>query len=226
MAYYDRFTQRVNNTNVTGTWTGLTTSRGVAGSTDNDGGVIRGGGTIASTRHTSKDIAENVNVTGPIVYNSSALAGNRKLVDKAVTAGSFATMTAGSYIIRRVTTTLAGVANTVLRSGASDFAIRRSIHFKEFATTSFLASFRWVSSTATPEVPGKTSPTYTLVINSHSTETADEVEFGQNSTATSPASQGTKDIAARPSLAVPGQLIYKGPKPNPVLDLYDAKTGG
>ncbi len=217
--YYNRNVKQVDGTDVAGTWTGLTQG-GTAGSADNDGGIVRRGGTIVSSRWTSKAIAENVAVTGPIVYNSSALAGNRKLVDKAVSAGSFATMTAGEYVMRRVTTELAGVANTTLKFGASDYGHRRSIHRIESWRTSFLSSFTWEAGGATIDVPGSNLPTYTLVTSNETTE------YGQNSTATSPASQGTQDIASRPTIAIPGQLVYKTGKLDPIKDVYKARTMG
>lgn len=178
-----------------------------ATSTRNNGGTVYGGGTIASTLWDTMTKGVLNNPTGPIVYNTSALSGSRKRNGLAVAAGDFATMTAGSYVMRRVTTTLAGEANTSLRSGASDGTYRRSIHKVESSRLSTLMSWSWDGSTSD-------LPTYTGVYANSSTANLD----GQDATST--------DVAATPSRSIPGGLVYKHGKPVPVSDDYDAKTGG
>lgn len=67
---------------------------------------------------------------GAQVIQGSA-SGNGVSAQLPKTGGNFATMTAGQYIMRRGgsnTHYLAGVADTNLRSGASDYGIRRSIN--------------------------------------------------------------------------------------------------
>jgi len=214
--YYNRNVKKADGTSATGTWTGLNQGT-TAGSTVNNRGVIRRGGTIASPKWTSKPIAENTAVTGPIVYQNDTM-------DKALSAGVFAVMTAGEYIIRRVTTKLAGVAKTILRSSAADFATRRSIHKKESWRTHYLKQVTWANSGATLEDPDTNSAKYTFVYSDNA-EAEDAFAFGQNSSATNPANQSTYDIAARPTLAQPGQLVYKTGRPAPVKALYSEKTG-
>ena len=104
-----------------------------------DSGVIINGGNIASNRSVAKTPAEILERPLSIGSRVVDITG----VDKALTAGDFAKMTAGSYVMRRVTTTLAGVANTTLLTGASDFGRRSNnsnltVRFTKLATYSGL----------------------------------------------------------------------------------------
>lgn len=129
-------------------------------------------------------------------YVAAATAGDYVLFN-----GNFATMTAGAYVMRRVTSTLAGIANTALRSGGSD-GYRRSIHKVEAArTTRFATAIRagyW------DEFNGvwTTAPTVANDISDWGT-----------------------DQAATPTYAVPGELVYRDGSPLPIQDDYKAKTG-
>lgn len=161
-------------------------------STKNNIGTIRGGGTIVSPLWTSQNVGDTANSafgTGPKLGTAG--------MAKAVSAGTFAVMEAGSYIIRKVTTTLAGVANTVLRSGASDFGHRRSIHSIQSVRNSFLTTQSWAY------VNGVLTYTNT-VTNSHTAYSADN--------------------AAAPTLAVPGELTYLPNGKTPYNDNYKEKT--
>ena len=115
--------------------------------------------------------------------------------------GCLAFMTAGSYVIRRVTTTLANLAKTTLQSGGSDYGIRRSIHKLEAMRTLRVATAiragYWNFYSAT----WSTQPTNANDISTWGT-----------------------DEAATPSYAVPGELVYKTSKPAPVQDNYEART--
>jgi hypothetical protein len=128
-------------------------------------------------------------------YVASATAGSYKLYR-----GNFATMTKGKYLIRRVTDELAGLSNTVLRSGGSE-GYARSIHKVEAArSTRFATAIRagyW------DEFNGVWTTTPTTA-NDFST-------------------WGT-DQAATPTYAIPGELVYRTGKPLPVQDDYKAKT--
>ena len=80
-----------------------------------------------------------VPIYGAQVIRGSA-SGNGVSAELPKTGGNFATMTEGEYIIRRVTDKIAGVSDTTLRSGASDYGIRRSIHFRTTVHTSTVAT--------------------------------------------------------------------------------------
>lgn len=242
-----RYTKKVNGAAVGGdNYLGTTVAGGgtTAGSTKNNGGVVLRGGTIASSRWTSKAVAYDYNPIGTIVYLSDT--GNiplasgatnfseRNVTFKAVSGGNFATMTKGSYVAKRLTTTLAGVANTTLLSGGASYGIRRSIHFAQAYRSRFMyrINYQRMSLTTTDLTDGTPHPdqVYTAYYSVTDLTTTKKNVFGQNSaTATNPASQGVAqsgDVAAFPSLAIPGQLIYKGPAPLPKLDVYHAKTQG
>lgn len=115
----------------------------------------------------------------------------------------FASMTAEKYVIRRVSDELAGgVSNTTLRSGGSDYQIRRSIQKLEHMYTTRVATA--IRAGYWNEYSGawSTDPT-----------TADDAS-----------TFGTDDAAADNRTA-PGELVYKEPTPVPVMDDYQARTG-
>lgn len=117
-------------------------------------------------------------------------------VEKALSAGTF--LSTVKSIVRRVTATLAGVSNTALVSGGSDHGQRRAIHSIESLKVSFLHSWSWTSDS-------EGNLTYSATVNTTN------ANFGN-------------DHAARPTYAIPGELTYKGPAPNPVNADYSAKT--
>jgi hypothetical protein len=162
-------------------------------STKNNIGTIRHGGVIGSTLFTSHALGDNgkAYTSGVKMTNGSGLA-------KALEAGTFAYMAAANYVIRKVTSTLSGVANSVLLSGASDYGQRNAIHKSESARTTFLSALSWSAN------PGGL-PTYTF------TKSDQFTGFGN-------------DDAARPSLAVPGELIILPGGKTPDMVNYKAKT--
>lgn len=244
-----RYTQRVNNTDVQGdTWTGQNVPGGgsTAGSTVNNRGVIKKAGNLRdTTKWSAGTLVYNWSPIGVIVYLSddsiiakvAGLYTSRNVSFKANSSGSFATMTKGAYIMRRVTTALAGVSNTTLRSGSSDYAIRRSIHRVQASgiRTSFMRGITFLVDTATiTELTNNTTRLndYTIVYSNNSASTGvvpaftvANVFYQNSATATVPASQ-TNDIVANPSLAVPGQLVFKAPAALATLATYKARTQG
>jgi hypothetical protein len=119
--------------------------------------------------------------------------------------GNFATLTAGSYVIRRVTTSLAGVANTVLLTGASNFGNRRSIHQVESVRTRRVATAIRAGYYSIYDGTWSTAPTLANDISTWETIGTDE--------------------AANPTASVPGEIIYKTGKPVPVQGNYPARSG-
>lgn len=117
--------------------------------------------------------------------------------------GTFATMTAGAYVMRKVTTTLAGQSNTMLRSGASDFGVRRSIHKLEHL---------WTLRVATAIRAGFWH-IYSGVFTTAPTNADDASTMGT-------------DDAANPTLAIPGELVYRTGDPLPTQDDYQARQVG
>jgi|14BtaG_2_1085337.scaffolds.fasta_scaffold00598_10 hypothetical protein len=106
-----------------------TTTAGAShGTTRNNGATVLKGGDI----DTSATVT-NAPYEGIVSFRSGKHGGepneSSSHNQKAVSAGTWATMVAGSYVTRKIAETLAGVANTVLLFGNSDYG-RRSIHYK------------------------------------------------------------------------------------------------
>jgi hypothetical protein len=221
-----RYTRRVNGAAVGGdNYLGINVPNGgsSAGSTRNNGGTILRAGSVASSLWDNLNIGLRYALTGPIVYNTSALSGSRKQNDVALSGGNFATMTAGRYIMRRVTTTLAGQSNTVLRSPASNYGERKGIHKATAWRTKFAGTLTYTVTSSTIEelTDGTARPRYTYAW----VYSLQNVVGEQNSSATNPASLGANvDAASTPSIAVPGQLIYRNGSRIPKLDLYKPRT--
>lgn len=140
-----------------------------------------------------------------IAYTASGTAGTYKLGR-----GNFATMTKGKYVAKKLTEELAGVANTVLVTGASDFGQRRSINKFEAVRNTFLHSWTWTST-------GEGVLAYTYTKNNSTTGLYDIADATDDPT--------TGDNAAMPTRAVPGELVYRHGSNTPVQANYRAKTG-
>lgn len=160
-------------------------------STNNNTGRIRNGGAVSGTLFNSADLT----VTGPA---RDAVVHDGSDIDTANSSGEFNVMRVGQYVIRKVTTMLAGLANTTLQTGASDFGVRRAIRFIESMRTTFLSGLEWAA-----DKDGM--PTYTF------TRTTANTSYGT-------------DDAARPSLAVPGEITYRTGAANPVNDELEARN--
>lgn len=162
----------------------------------------------------------NSKVTGPqrvvTVVSSSVFETDKAYTSGAGTityrkgAGNFATMTAGKWVMRRVSTELAGQANTTLTSGSSDFGVRRSIHKVEHGR---------VYKVATAIRAGYWDE-YNGVFTTAPTNSDTDIGDVAGNTVTN----GTADQAATPTLAVPGELVYFNGGLEPVMEDYDART--
>ena len=104
-----------------------------------DGGMTILGGTIAGSRMSTRGVSETAQLGTPVLTTDMAN------LHAAISGGNFALMTAGKYIVRRVTTELAGSANTALLSGSSEHGNRRSINYTESFAQTFLHSLSWTS---------------------------------------------------------------------------------
>jgi hypothetical protein len=219
----------------TGKWTGLAGVGSAAIGAEVGGTIVLGGNVQQATASNFQAITlgHSAEPIGVVLNQSSGYAGGAnaslQITHSPLAAGSFATMTASQYVMRKRCTELAGVANTSLRSGASQyFTAKRAIHRFETYYRNFLSSWTWELTGNNLDNPhGQTPnyPTYTAVYSVNTAGTPEDFH-GQNSSATNPASQGAQDVASRPSLAQPGQLVYRDGSPNPALDLYQAKNNG
>lgn len=173
-------------------------------STQNNGGTFTAAGSSTSAvLSAQKSATEIVSAFGSVVYD-----GND--ADKALSAGTF------SYNNQKptgmkVSSTLSGTSNTFLRSGANDTNNRRSIHKLEKVRTRRLTSA--IRSNKWNKFTGEWDSGYPVVAVDNFWDIA-----ASTGVATS------TDQAAAPTMSIPGELVYKGGNPNPVLADYKAKT--
>lgn len=161
-------------------------------STDNNGGTIKANGTVSGTFAATSVVQEKTGVfASTVIDNDNA--------DKALDSGTFA-FDNQRPVGKKVTSSLAGVSNTVLLSGAGNPGGIRSIHKVETVTTRKLTTA--LRENRYNEVTGEFDAGYPEVV----TDTFDS------------------DDAANPTMAVPGELTYKTGAANPVTDEYAAKT--
>jgi len=196
----------------------VATNGGFCKFTKNTHGLVVGdvvvvyGATAHSLNTVHTVTAKDANTfTTDVVYEASATAGTYQKKDTSYT---FATMTAGRYVMRRGganTEWLAGVASTTLRSAGSEYGIRRSIHRRE--------SVRTVQ-TATAIRAGYWN-IYSGTWSTRPTEQDDittwDDEYGTGSSA------GVHDDTTLGTSAKPGELVYRESKPLPKQDDYKAK---
>ncbi len=162
---------------------------------DNNGGVIKKGGNVANV---------DLFASTPVVYeNEREVMGSVVLdnswANKAVNDGTFAHNTQRP-IAKKVTITLGGVANTVLRSGAARPELVKSINKLEtLRTRRFTTAIR---ENKYNRYTGQFDAGYPVV--------------AVDSLAT--------DNAANPSRTLPGQLVFKTGAKVPVSSDYKPKT--
>lgn len=163
----------------------------IHGTLKTNSGVIKMAGTVASGLFVNSALGQTAYV------GNSGLKPGMSNLHAALSGGTFAVMTAGAYIMKKVTTTIGGLSNTSQRSGGADEGQRHAVHYAESFKTTFLSGLSWA---ATPEG----MPDYTFT------------------TTTSTVNVGT-DGAARATMAAPGELVYSLGT-TPVQDDYAART--
>jgi hypothetical protein len=161
-------------------------------STDNNGGTIKANGAVSGTFSASSVTQSKTGVFGStVVDNDSA--------DKALSAGTFA-FDNNSPVAKKITTSLSGVSNTVLLSGAGNPGGIRSIHKIESIETLKLT---------------------TAIRENRYNEFSGEFDAGYPELSTD---NFGSDDAANPTRSVPGELVYRTGAKEPVTDEYKAKT--
>lgn len=158
----------------------------------------------AATRLTTTSLLDGVTVSKypTAVFGSTVL--DNSYADKAVNAGTF------KYdnlrpIAPRLTTVLAGVSNTILRSGADEPRLLRSIPKQEKQRTTLVTTA--IRAGAWNMYSGVYSPALSGVLDK---------SFGDSL---------YNDKAAAPTRSAPGRLSYKGGALNPTTANYASKTG-
>lgn len=112
----------------------------ITGSTETkNSGIIRAGGTIASSLFKLKRNGDTKYDRSPSIWNG--MPGTVK----AISDGTFGLMTASNFITRRATTDLAGTTSTKMRSGGSETAFRQGIHKSNPFKTTFLSGISWTA---------------------------------------------------------------------------------
>lgn len=128
---------------------------------------------------------------------------------KPLSAGTFATMAAGYYIIKAGSQDkIAGTTVASLRSAGNPMPNRRkkAVRARYALRTIKISGWSYVTGAAT------------IVRNG---STVDTVEAADGTT---PASYRVADQAANPTMSVPGELCYRTGDPAPTTDEYQART--
>jgi hypothetical protein len=175
-----------------------------ATSTLNNGGVMTANGSSGANILRSQSTA-----TAQVGLYSNTVVDNAD-ADKALSAGTFAYNNATPTAMK-ITTSLAGVSNDFLRSGANDTDGAKSINKLEVVRTRRIT---------------------TAIRNNKWNEYSGEWEAGFPSGAVDAfwdigAGSGVStstDQAASPTRSVPGELVYLQGNPVPKLDDYKAKS--
>lgn len=162
-----------------------------------DSGVIRNAGTVRSSRIIGKALTEATILVGNIVFQSSTNWHNQFF--KALSSGVFNAQRARKFILRSVTRELSTVASNAILFG-SDLGLRRKFNSITQVRVAYLRS--WTVAKATLDGPSTYSWTY---------GNKNLIDLGS-------------DHAATYTNAVPGELVYKGPKPDPVQADYKPRT--
>ena len=174
-----------------------------SGSVNNRGTVTRGG-SVASGKLNNVSVARFN--TGN-VFNSTPI--DNSSADEALAAGTFA-YNNNRPIAQRYTTLISGVSNTILLSGADVPSLVRSIARSETIRTR----------RTTTAIRAGYFNIYTGLFTTPPTAAVDNWwSISANTT-----SATSTDVAASPTRAVPGRLVYKTGKLNPVVDSYKSES--
>lgn len=178
---------------VTGaTYSGVPTNARNSGSNENSGSVARGG-SVSSNKLTNVSISRyNTNVFGSTVLDNNS-------ANKALNAGTFA-YNRQRPITMRVTSSLSGVTNYVLVSGANHTELTQSIHkLNVLRTRRFTTAVR--------------ANKYNRFTNTW------EVGYPVVSV-----DNLGNDVAANPTRSNPGRIVFKSGNPTPVATSYKSRT--
>jgi hypothetical protein len=149
-------------------------------------------------------------------YNSGVFAStvlDNDHADKALTAGAFA-YNNQKPVAKRVTTTISGVSNAVLESGAAQPVLIQSIHKIQVEGMGYAEGVR------TTKFTQAIRDGYFNIYNGKY-----DAGYPQSSVDVLSLAPSYQDSAANPTRSIPGRLTYKGTSPNPVETNYQKKTG-
>jgi hypothetical protein len=187
--------------------------------------IIQQGGTSVTTTSTKNAGGSVVRAKDTSLVNGVAIggsnlgfSGSRVLVTKDVAKAVSAALIAYNTrqpVGMKVSSTIGGQANTVLRSGADIPSQIRGINKLESVLTR--RELTAIRAGKFNFYTGKWDAGYPVVTNDTGTTATDGVLVD--------ASNVYKDKAATPTRAVPGRLTFKGSSKNAVTVNYEAKNG-
>lgn len=172
-----------------------------------------GGNGGSAAKASDSSLLDGVSVSR---YNSGVFAStvlDNDNADKALSAGTFA-YNNKKPVAKRLSTTISGVSNTVLQSGAAQPALVRGIHKIQVGGMGYSEGVRTLKQTTAIRdgyfsiYTGKFDPGYPV-------SSVDVLSLAPT----------YQDVAANPTRVVPGRLVYKGGSSNPVETNYKSKTG-
>lgn len=180
------------------------TSSVTSTSTINDGGVVTANGTASSNILRSQPTAAaQAGVYSNVVVNNNT-------ADPALASGTFAYNNQRPTAVK-TSSTLSGVSNTFLRSGANDTDNARSIHKLEKIRTRRITT--GIRNNKWNKYTGAWDSGFPVNVVDN---------FWSISANTGVAT--SSDDAAAPTRSAPGELTYMIGNPNPKTDDYKAKT--
>lgn len=164
------------------------------------------GGAVAKASNTNLLDGVEVSRYDAGVFGSAVIDNND--ADKALSAGTFA-YNNKKPIAKRYSTTINGLSNAVLQSGAAEPTLVESIHYMKVCTMGCSDGVR-------------TRQLTSAIRNNHFNLFTGQFDVGYPVVV---ADSFAQDNAARPTRAVPGGLTYKSSSSVPVNDVYKGKTG-
>ena len=188
------------------------TSDGGAFVAQSQGGTILGNTTTGDIITRASSLVDNASgfgkTPGPVEAANGLVANT-----KALSGGTFAYQSAGNYVIRTISDSLSGVADTNMLIPGSDSNTRRPIHqFQHAIGAKTLTKFRAGQYTLTGTKADGTSNRSRLIwMNAAGTLPLAPVALNENmyDIADGDAVDRAVDSAANPSRTVPGELVIK-----------------
>lgn len=164
------------------------------------------GGSVAKASNTNLLDGVEVSRYDAGVFGSTVVDNND--TDKALSAGTFA-YNNQKPVAKRYSTTVNGLSNSFLQSGAAVPSLVQSIHYIKVCTMGCSDGVR-------------TRQLTSAIRNNHFNLFTGQFDMGYPVVV---ADSFAQDNAARPTRAVPGSLTYKSSNLVPVNDVYKGKTG-
>ena len=190
----------------------LANTAGGAFTAQSQGGTILGNITTGDVITRASSLVDNASgfgkTPGPVEAANGLVANT-----KALSGGTFAYSSAGNYVIRTISTTLSGVADTNMLIPGSDSNTRRPIHqFEHALGAKTLTKFRAGQYTLTgTKTDGTSNGSRLIWMNAAGTLPQAPVALNENmyDIADGDAVDRAADSAANPTRDIPGELVMK-----------------